>query len=221
MNIQYKTRTQAVAEALREMILSGKIKGGQPLRQTALAEELQVSRIPVREALLQLEAEGLVKFEAHKGAIATQLSSHECRELFELRSLLESEVIKFAIDKHTEQDWKLAESKLDQLDSMLDSGTSVDRWSVLNFEFHNSLYLASGKELMLDMIRLLNTNSDRYIRLQLFLNNGIPQAETEHRQLLELCKQKDKRAASKLLKNHILDAGNDIASLIEKQQSSI
>ncbi len=219
MNVQYKTRTQVVVESIREMILNGKIKGGQPLRQSALANELQVSRIPVREALLQLEAEGLVKFEAHKGAIATELSANECRELFELRALLETEVLKNAIPNQSEADWDKAEKTLDELDNLLDSGTSIEKWSELNFQFHNSLYQASSRSLTLDMIRSLNTNSDRYIRLQLLLTNGIPKAESEHRELLSLCKSGDKRGATKLLKSHIENAGNAIASLIEKQQN--
>ncbi|WP_372771204.1 GntR family transcriptional regulator, partial [Pseudoalteromonas sp.] len=64
MGLAYKTRTEFVVDAIREKILKGEVKAGQPLRQAALAEELDVSRIPVREALLQLEAEGLVKFQA-------------------------------------------------------------------------------------------------------------------------------------------------------------
>ena len=82
MSIIYKTRTQLVVETLREKILSGEIKAGQPLRQTALAHELNVSRVPVREALLQLEGEGLVVFESHKGAKATPLNSDHVVELF-------------------------------------------------------------------------------------------------------------------------------------------
>ena len=82
MSIIYKTRTQLVVETLREKILSGEIKAGQPLRQAALADELNVSRIPIREALLQLEGEGLVAFEPHKGATATELNADQVDELF-------------------------------------------------------------------------------------------------------------------------------------------
>ncbi|MCO7225661.1 GntR family transcriptional regulator [Pleionea sp. CnH1-48] len=218
MTIEYKTRTQAVAEAIREKILSGAIKGGQPLRQNALADELKVSRIPVREALLQLEAEGLVKFEAHKGAVATELSPDECRELFELRAMLETEVLKLAISNQQQEDWDKAENILDRFDSLLNSGESIENWSELNQEFHNTLYQPSHRTFTLDLIRSLNTSSDRYIRLQLLLTNKIPQAESEHRELLELCREGNKRAACKLLKQHIEDAGNAIASLIEQQQ---
>ncbi len=67
----FKTRTQLVEEAIRTQILKGELKTGQPLRQDALAKEFNVSRIPVREALVQLEAQGLVSFEPHKGATVT------------------------------------------------------------------------------------------------------------------------------------------------------
>lgn len=70
----FKTRTQLVEEAIRTQILKGELKTGQPLRQDALAKEFNVSRIPVREALVQLEAQGLVSFEPHKGATVTELS---------------------------------------------------------------------------------------------------------------------------------------------------
>ncbi len=92
-SIARKTIASTVVEILREKIISHEIKGGQPLRQDALAKEFNVSRIPVREALLQLEAEGLVQFAPHKGAVATQISANEVDELFELRVLLECDVL--------------------------------------------------------------------------------------------------------------------------------
>ena len=115
MVVEYKTRTQVVVEAIREKILTGAIKAGEPLRQAALADELKVSRIPVREALLQLEAEGLVEFEAHKGATATKLSAEQVTELFELRALLECELLRLAIPKLTEAELAQSEQLLQQM----------------------------------------------------------------------------------------------------------
>ena len=77
-----RTVTSAVVDILRGKIISHEIESGQPMRQDALADQLNVSRIPIREALLQLEAEGLVEFAPHKGAVATQVSAEEVDELF-------------------------------------------------------------------------------------------------------------------------------------------
>lgn len=119
MSIVYKTRTQLVVETLREKILSGEIKAGQPLRQAALADELSVSRIPVREALLQLEAEGLVAFEAHKGATATELNTELVDELFELRATLETELLRASLPNLSESDLLEAKIISTELDNAL------------------------------------------------------------------------------------------------------
>jgi DNA-binding GntR family transcriptional regulator len=81
-SLQHRTIAAAVAENLRHRILDGDFKAGLPLRQDALANEFGVSRIPIREALMQLEAEGLVKIHPHRGAIVSELSTGEVQELF-------------------------------------------------------------------------------------------------------------------------------------------
>ena len=95
-----------------ERILSGDIAAGEPLQTSALAEALNVSRIPVREVLLQLEAEGLVKFEPHKGATATVLSVEQVTELFELCAMIETDLLAKAIPLLQEADLEKAERVL-------------------------------------------------------------------------------------------------------------
>ncbi|SDK25721.1 DNA-binding transcriptional regulator, GntR family [Ferrimonas sediminum] len=214
--IVHKTRTQLVVEVLREKILSGDIKAGEPLRQSALAQELNVSRIPVREALLQLEAEGLVKFEAHKGATATELSVEQASELFELRALIEPDLLRKSIPNLTEKQLNHAEEVLVQLESAFRSENAINTWSELNTQFHACLYLGANRPQAMDVIKGLNTNSDRYIRLQLLLTGGIPRAETEHRELLELCRSGQVDAAATLLVNHILHAKDGVKKLVEQ-----
>src|SRR5213596_2959 len=100
-------------EALRERILRGDFPEGEPLRQDALADELGVSRIPVREALRQLEAEGLVTFSPHRGAVVSTLSIQEIIELFELRAEIESDLMRRAIPLMTLDDDARAKDILD------------------------------------------------------------------------------------------------------------
>lgn len=212
--IIHKTRTQLVVEVLREQILSGDIKGGEPLRQSAIAEQLNVSRIPVREALVQLEAEGLVKFEPHKGATATVLSVEQVTELFELRAMIESDLLAKAIPNLQDEDLKEAETVLTALEMAFKRRDSVASWSELNTQFHTCLYKAANRTHTLEVVHGLNTNCDRYIRLQLLLTGGIPTAEKEHRELLELCKKKDIKNATHLLREHILHAAETIKKLV-------
>src|SRR5678810_63542 len=94
--IKRQTLTGMTADAIRERILRGRYPEGSPLRQDAIGAELGVSRIPVREALRQLEAEGLVTFNPHRGAIVSSLSLEEIGELFELRAEIECDLLRRA-----------------------------------------------------------------------------------------------------------------------------
>lgn len=215
--IVHKTRTQVVVEVLREKILSGEIAAGEPLRQSALAQALNVSRIPVREALLQLEAEGLVKFEAHKGATATNLSVEQVSELFELRAMIETDLLAKAIPNLSDDDFTEAEQVLELLESAFKQENAIASWSELNTQFHTCLYQAANRPHTLEVVQGLSTNCDRYIRLQLLLGGGIPKAEHEHRELLSHCKNGDIAQATELLKHHILNAAETIKQLVAQQ----
>ncbi len=218
--IVYKTRTQMVADNLRVKILSGEIEAGKPLRQDAIAQEFNVSRIPVREALLQLEAQGLVCFEPHKGASATKLLPAEIHELFELRALVECHVLECAISKMTEADYADIEKVLHAFVTAVESGTQVEKWSELNYELHASFYRPANMPQAMELIHTLNIKCDRYVRLQLLLTTGIEKAESEHNQLLELSKQQDITGATTLLRKHIQEAGQAIHDLLVEQQSN-
>ncbi len=202
--ITRKTVTASVVDILREKIISHEIEAGAPLRQNALADELSVSRIPVREALLQLEAEGLVEFAPHRGAVATRISVDEVNELFGLRAILECDVMGYALARVTDDELENSEQILKEFDELLKPGADRHAWGALNWKFHRSLYLPSGRNRTLSLIRQLHTNCDRYLRIQIQLVADFSRAEEEHHELLRLCWARDKRGAKKLLKTHIL-----------------
>jgi len=212
--VVHKTRTQVVVEVLRERILSGDIKAGKPLRQSALAHDLNVSRIPIREALLQLEAEGIVKFEAHKGATAASLCSDQVLELFELRALIEPELLAKSLVNMTSAHFEQAEIILAQLEDAFHHINASNVWSELNTKFHSSLYVAANRPNTLDVIQNINSNCDRYIRLHLLQKGRIPRAEQQHRELMRLCRARDIDAACSMLKEHIMTSAKDLIELV-------
>lgn len=220
MTIVYKTRTQLVVETLREKILNGAIKAGQPLRQAALAEELNVSRIPVREALLQLEAEGLVSFEPHKGATATELNVNQVDELFELRAMLEADLLAASIPNLTDEKLEEATNLLEKLNQSLGKENAANTWSELNSNYHNCLYSGANRPQTQDLINTLNKNADRYIRMHLLWAGGISKAESEHNELLALCKNKDINNAVELMKQHILGSRDEIKTFLTERENA-
>ncbi|BBO56803.1 GntR family transcriptional regulator [Cobetia sp. AM6] len=213
----FKTRAQLVADDLRSRILSGEFKGGTQLRQDALASDYSVSRIPVREALLTLEAEGLVEFHAHRGAFTTELSIAKIQELFDLRVLLETYVLRHSIDHLTVQDLEKAESILNKYDEALDSRGEIDNWSEYNFAFHQTLYAPANLPETMALISHLNTKSDRYIRMQLLYTQEIEKAEREHHALLEFARHGKIEEACHLLEAHIKEACDGIITLLENR----
>jgi DNA-binding GntR family transcriptional regulator len=220
MAIEYKTRTQLVVEILREKILSGEIVAGQPLRQAALANELNVSRIPVREALLQLEAEGLVAFEPHKGATATKLSAAQVDELFELRAMIEGDLLAASLVHITDDALAQAKDILVNLDSALGKENAANTWSELNSDFHNCLYSGASRPQTADLVNILNKNADRYIRMHLLWAGGISKAGSEHTELLAFCQARDIDNAVAKLKQHILNSRDEIKAFLSQREAS-
>lgn len=222
MTIIYKTRTQQVVEILRERILKGELEAGQPLRQAALAEALHVSRIPVREALLQLEAEGLVSFEAHKGAVVTELSAEQVDELFDLRETIEIDLLTRSIPHLTEAMLQEAETLLDELDKQDNEITesSINRWSEVNKSFHKALYQAANRPMTQDLCENLNKAADRYVRMHLMLAGGIETAGDEHRELIRLCREKNVEEAVTMLRHHLSHAKDGIKEILLQQSKN-
>lgn len=196
---------ETLAAELRERILNGEFKEGDQLRQETIAKEYEVSRMPVREALRQLEAEGLVVFHIHRGAVVVELPSDEVAELFDLRAQLEPEVLRHAIPKMTESDFKASQNIVMKLEQAY-RDNDVGSWGALNWEFHRSLYEPAGRPRTMALLRPINFQTDRYVRLSLVLSGAIKLAAKEHRELLALCRKRDVRAATTLLRTHILNA---------------
>lgn len=196
---------EAVASSLRTRILNGEFRDGDQLRQEAIAAEYDVSRMPVREALRQLEAEGLVQLLTHRGAIVTSLSPAEVGDLFSLRMLIEPDVLRQAIPRMAPSDFAASEDVLRRLEAAY-RDHDIPAWGALNWEYHRSLYAPAGRAQTLAVLQTVNNQTDRYVRLQLLVTGELGKAELEHRALLELCREGDHARAGAFLRQHIADA---------------
>ncbi len=199
--IRRQTTVTLVADELRRRIMAGAIPEGQQLRQEALAADLGVSRIPVREALRQLEAEGFVSIASHRGAVVSKLSLNEIAELFELRIRLECWLLGLSVPQMRGSDLEQAEAALETMIS----NRKLENWGQLNWQFHAALYAPSGRTATLRILRRISENMDRYIRLQISLTSGQLKAHREHKQLLQLCRAGNVSRAVATLEEHIVD----------------
>lgn len=204
-------------EAIRDGILHGNYAEGEPLRQDALADELGVSRIPIREALRQLEAEGLVTFAPHRGAIVSSLSLQEIEEVFELRASIEPDLLRRALPRLTTYQLDQADDILDRYAAALRSG-DVSKWGELNWEFHSALYAPAERPVTMGILQRLHQQSDRYLRMQLALTHGETRANDEHRAIAAAARARDVKRASHLMRDHITGAGRLLLAFLGKQR---
>jgi len=200
--IPYRTVPEMVTNILREAILAGELKGGAQLKQEELAAQFNVSMSPVREALKNLEAEGLVKFYPNRGAAVSELSVEETQEIFDIRLFLELGALELSIPNLSEADLTKAEKILEQTDHE----TSGNRWGELNWQFHETLYRPAYRPKLMIMIQNMHNNVERYMRLYLSTMNYQVRSQQEHRLLLAACKRRDIQEAQRILRAHMADA---------------
>jgi DNA-binding GntR family transcriptional regulator len=216
--IPRQSLSAAVAERLREKILSGELREGQQLRQDAIAAEFQISRIPVREALSHLAAEGLITIVANRGAVVSALSPDEIMQMFETRAVLECYMLRCAIPNTKEEDFMGAEDVLVQYEQSLEKDSEMKSWGQWNWSFHSALYAPANRPVMLAFLKTLNINCDRYTRLHLVFTRDLHRAGQAHRELLEACKTKNPEIAEKELWKHITEAGEYLKEFIKRHR---
>lgn len=188
-----------VRDGLREAILSGVYAAGHQLRQDEVAELYGTSRIPVREALRQLESEGLVVISPNKGAVVRGLSLDDALEMFDIRIALECRALALAIPNFAMEDFEAAKEILDDYDAAPDPAG----WGEMNWRFHSTLYAPCNRPKLLSMIDANYGHVNRFFRTQVSISSGKARPQKEHVELLALCERGAIPEAVALLESHI------------------
>lgn len=199
--LEKRTISEEVAAILRNRILEGYYPPGEFMRQDDIALQLGVSRVPVREALQHLEADGLVTLVKYRGALVPSLSLSELTEICELRQIIESHLIRHAVENISPAQIAKIEGILSQARSIK---TPTPEWVELNIAFHMRIFEAANKPLALQSLQNLLLRTNRYLKAQ--PKRSPPDknsSDAEHRNLLELIKAKDVDGAIALLQAHI------------------
>lgn len=207
-----RTTSDDVADALRNAIVRGDFEDGEELNQVALAKHFGVSRVPVREALRQLQAEGLISAKAHMRAVVTALTKERVAEVLDLRTLIESYLLRRAVEHLAESDVIALRALCDEMEATDDH----DSWLGLNSEFHARLYAAAHADLALDLAQRLAARVQRYLRMG--RGAGVKrnqEANAEHRQILEAAATGEVDEACRLLEGHIGGTRKRILDLLE------
>jgi DNA-binding GntR family transcriptional regulator len=208
MALTHLTIQQAVADAVRTRVISGQLPAGTRIDQDALAAEFSVSRMPVREALRQLGAEGFVTIVPHRGAIVTALSPAEVEEIYEIRAALEGVAARHASQKLIADDLERLRTVL----AAMRNEKQIDTWVALNAEFHNAINQASMRPRLLELIQRFREQSQPYIRLYVQRLHKSAQARKEHRAILEALADRDADRAEAAVRAHLVGTGRAVAA---------
>jgi DNA-binding GntR family transcriptional regulator len=200
MKINASSVEELVTERLRWLILTGHLPLGKHLQQGELAEQLGVSRVPLRAAFRTLEAERLIRFEPHKGAVITVLSRDDLIDIYDTRVLLECQAAKLAIPKLTPEALASMRETLDAMQNETNPRQRIE----LNRTFHHTLYEAAQRPHLLSLITMLRNQVEPYLQTY---NSRDPevraQVQEEHRQILVACEQGDIELTQVYTKRHL------------------
>ncbi|AOE65337.1 GntR family transcriptional regulator [Pseudomonas corrugata] len=201
--------------ALREAILDGRLPCGTALRQQELADLFGVSRMPVREALRQLEAQSLLNVVQHKGAVVAPLITNNAIETYALRAVLESFALRLSVPLLDADDLALAAHYIEQLEAQTDHAEI----GKLNRLFHMSLYHKAPNSKLLDLIERELNEEERFLRFHLSSMGLGKLTQDDHRALLQAVSAKDIDSAVTLLEGHLEKACVTIRRYLEQSSN--
>jgi len=199
----YSLRGQ-VFHAIREDILKGRYKENDELREAALGKELGVSRTPVREALRQLELEGLVKIIPNRGAFVTGISEKDVHDIYRIRSVLEGLCMRMAAEHMTKERVEELEEVLMLSEYYFEKG-NIEQLTELDGKFHQILYRASESRILEHVLSDFHKYVQRARGNSVKTESRAQKSLKEHREILEALKENDADKAERLANTHILN----------------
>ncbi len=194
-----RTLAKAAANALREAILLGRLKPGTKLSQDLLARQLGVSRVPLREALQLLTAEGLVEWRAHRTALVSGLSAYDLAEMYELGAVTEAaaaqEATRLASNEHVAAVGALVKA-------MADPNITPSEWHVINRRFHAMLIEPARWPRFQRIISEVRANTGRYVKAYLEQSGNIHHWRADHREIYLAYRNRDGAGVAAAIREH-------------------
>jgi len=201
----YKNAREAAFEKIKEAIIKGHFKPGEKLVEQTLAQEMGVSRTPVREAIRRLEAEGFVVSIPRKGVVVSRADKEEIVQLYSIRAELEGLAARWAIENADEDDMRKLDEAISRMEETAASG-DLDGVVQSNALFHDAIAQASKSRILCTLLKTLQDNIQRFRFQSLHLPGRPVAALAEHKEIVAAIKEKKTEEADRLLKEHLQNA---------------
>lgn len=209
--------TPRLREALEDEIVSGRLRPGQRLDEVGLAERFDVSRTPIREALIQLAASGLVEIRPRRGAFVMRLGPRALIESFELMAEIEAACGRLAARRMTPADREAITAAHAACGAAV-AADDAETYYPTNAVFHQAIYAATGNRVLAEEARRLQLRLQPYRRLQLRVPRRMDASFAEHEAILEALLAENGEAAAERLRAHVVVQGERFMTLISALQ---
>ena len=203
---------EAVYERVRAAILDGKLATGSVMSQVALAEELGISRTPLREALRMLQSEGLVEGEPNRRVRVAPMTPRDLEELYVIRVTLEAEALRLSVPHMATEDLARLEGYMAEMAHYAEEKDYL-RWNVPHQKFHRALTAGAGRRVNFLLGQMFD-HAERYRRLHIGYGPSA-WATAQHREILEACKARDRDRSAGLLAGHLARTGFEVSEFLD------
>ncbi len=211
----HQTTQESVAVRLRHLILSRELRPGERLVQSELAEQLGVSRTPIREALHRLESDGLVKLSPNKGASVADLSTSELEDIYSIRIAIEGYGAYLAAQSITNEDLERLEALVRRMRELFEQG---DRWQLLevNRSFYAVLYAIANRPRLFDLIMKHLDLAELYRRMAFAMDSYYRSAIIDQEELLNALRRHDPEEAERLTQDQLRQTLASLLAFLKK-----
>jgi DNA-binding GntR family transcriptional regulator len=206
---------ETIATGIRDLVARGVLAPGVHLGQMELAERFQTSRVPVREALKLLAAEGIINHDANRGFFVAPLSSDEARQLYRIRHLLEVELLA-SVEWPSKPQLAALRALLDELGQLLEQGKQME-WVARHREFHRSIFELSPKKVVVREVLRLLALTDRYRSLAPVVLTRGDRKVTQERHLLQALTNRDREKLLQVFEEDRTQIERDLLSILESR----
>lgn len=211
----YKPLRELVLDAIRQAIITGTLKPRERLMEIQLAEELGVSRTPIREALRKLEMEGFIVMVPRKGAYVADISFKDIADIFEIRAALEGLAAGLAAERITDEELEEMERLLVEKAEAI-SSSNMEKLVEVDTKFHEAIYKASRNERLTNIINNLREQIQRFRTKSLSYPGRMKRSLEEHCSIVEAIQSRDIQQARQVAQEHIENAENIMIEAIKK-----
>ncbi len=214
----YKPLREVVFETLREAIINATLKPGERLMEIQMAEEMGVSRTPVREAIRKLELEGFVVMVPRKGAYVAGISIKDIADVFEIRAAMEGLAAGLAAERITEEELEQLERILVKIGECV-KNKDLEKLIEVDTEFHDTLYKACRNERLVQIVSNLREQIQRARTASLSSPGRSKNALEEHKKIVEAVSERNVELAQMLAREHIENAENAMLDLMNNGET--